>query len=85
MNLSFNRSVAPTLFYRGRHRFVVSMDTGNEALQFGDTRRYASCQPCVEGIRISIVEDLAELLREALGGGDVRMAGSDRVHPALFV
>lgn len=85
MYLSFNRSVTPTLFYRGGHRFIVSMDTSNEALQFGDTRRYASCQPYVKSIRIPIREDLAELLREVLGGGDVRMAGSDRIHPALFV
>ena len=61
--LSFNRPVAPTLFYRGHRRFVVSVDTANKALQFGETRRYASREPCVEGIRIPILEDLRELLR----------------------
>jgi hypothetical protein len=82
--LTFDLSIAPMLFYRSSHCFIITPEPCDEAFQFRNLRGYASCQPGFQGIRVSILEDLAELLRQVLGRRDVRMT-DNCLDPALFV
>jgi hypothetical protein len=34
--LSFDLPIAPMLFYRGEHGFIVALEPGDEAFQFRD-------------------------------------------------
>ncbi len=85
MYLTFDLSIAPMLFYRSSYCFVIPLEPCDEAFQFRNLRGYASCQPSFQGIRVSILEDLAELLRQVLGRRDLRMTGDNCLDPALFV
>jgi hypothetical protein len=41
--------------------------------------------PRLQGIGILVLEDLPELLRQVLGGRDLRMTCGNCLYPALFV
>jgi hypothetical protein len=45
VNLPLNLSVAPVLFYRTQHRFIIPLDSSDEAFHFGYLRLLTSYQP----------------------------------------
>jgi len=81
VHLPFNLPVAPGLFYRRKHRFIIPLDSGDEALHLGDLRLQASYQPGFERVGIPVLECLAELLGQLFGRGHLRMNGGCRFHP----
>jgi hypothetical protein len=82
--LAFDLPVAPALFYRRNHSIVITLDSGNEALQFRDLRLQTAHQPRLERVGIPILEHLAELLSQFFGRGDLRMSRGDCLHRKLL-
>ena len=70
VHLAFNLPIAPGLFYRRKHCFMVPLDSGDEALHLGDLRLHASYQPGFERVGIPVLECLAELLSQLFSCGN---------------